>query len=88
MENPIVYKIVFTKKSQKAYQKLPDTEKPKIARAIAALSQNPYLSKKLEGELKGEYSIRAWPYRIIYSVDSIQQVVSINSILHRQGAYK
>ncbi len=88
MENPIAYKIVFTKKSQKAYQKLPDTGKPKIARAIAALSQNPFQGKKLEGELKGGYSIRAWPYRVIYSVDGVQKVVNINSILHRQGAYK
>ena len=83
-----MFKIFFTKDSQKQYDKLPKTVQPRIAKALATLSWDPFKGKKLGGELAGLYTMRAWPYRIIYTVDQIQQEVIVTSIQHRQGAYK
>lgn len=83
-----IYKIRFTKDAQKQYNKLPNTTKPRIARAIATLSINPLKGKKLGGELNSLRSLRAWPYRIIYRINVIERWVDVSDILHRQGAYK
>lgn len=83
-----IYKITFTKNAQKQYNKLPNTVKPKVARAIANLSINPLKGKKLGGELNGFRSLRAWPYRIIYRINIIDRRIDVSDILHRQGAYK
>lgn len=83
-----VYRINFTKNAQKQYNKLPNTIKPRIARAIASLSQNPFSGKKLSGELSGLRTLRAWPYRVIYQIHELGNRVQVSNILHRQAAYK
>ena len=40
------------------------------------------------GKLKEEYSMRAWPYRILYSINMKRKLISIEIIQHRQGVYK
>lgn len=87
LTNP-VYAVSFTKNAQRQYNKLPNIVKPRIARTIASLSQNPFNGKKLGGELRGLRVLRAWPYRIIYQVSEDGQKVEISNILHRQEAYK
>jgi len=42
----------------------------------------------LEGEYRGQWSLRVWPYRIIYRVEKRKLIVLILEIAHRQGAYK
>jgi len=61
-------KIEFTKASQKQFQKLPQNQVKKIAQKIKNLQTNYLLGKKLQGQLKNSYSLRAWPYRIIYQI--------------------
>lgn len=82
------FTVTFTKNAQKQYNKLPNVIKPRVARTIASLSQNPFNGKKLGGELSGLRVLRAWPYRIIYQASVEGQKVEISNILHRQGAYK
>ncbi len=79
--------VILSKEAQKNYNHLPKVQQIKIKKKITALQENPYLGKKLEGELAGDRSLRAWPYRIIYSIDRKQKKVFVFSILHRQGAY-
>lgn len=83
-----MYNISFSSTAEKQYKKLPSVVKPRIARAIATLSQDPNLGKKLGGELANFRSLRAWPYRIVYRVQKDKRQIEINYILHRQGAYK
>lgn len=80
--------VVLAKDAQKQYKRLPKTEQQKIKKKIVVLSENPSSGKKLEGKLAGRQVIRAWPYRIIYSVNKDKNRVEISDILHRQGAYK
>ncbi len=79
--------VILSKEAQKNYNHLPKVGQLKIKKKITALQENPYLGKKLEGELAGDRSLRAWPYRIIYSIDKKQDKIIVSSILHRQGVY-
>jgi addiction module RelE/StbE family toxin len=79
-------KIVVTPQAQKDFDRLPRSAKNKIEKRLVALESQPYLGKKLEGNLSDRRSVRAWPYRIIYLIN--QQVLFAVSITHRQGAYK
>jgi len=80
--------IEFTHISQKQFQKLPPNQTKKIAKKIKSLRQNSLLGKKLQGRLKNQYSLRAWPYRIIYQIDQNQKIIKILLINHRQSAYR
>lgn len=81
-------RVVLTASAQKKFQRLPKQEQKKIARKLIILGNNPYLGKKLSGELEGFYVIRAWPYRILYEIGKYKKEIIVNSIQHRQGVYK
>lgn len=84
----IIYKIIIPKKVIKQIERIPLVYRQKIRKTIAFLSQDPFLGKKLEGELKNNRSIRIWPYRIIYQVYKKEVIILILSVSHRQGVYK
>ena len=49
-----------------------------IKRVLSALIQleiNPFIGKKLKGEYKNQWSLRVWPYRIIYEIADTQLIV-------------
>ena len=77
----------FDRAAQKSLAKIPPRDRARIIAVIPTLAENPYLGKKLEGELRGLYSYRVWPYRIIYKPYKEILVVVIIRIGHRQGVY-
>ena len=80
-------RVILSKEAQKNYDRLPKSSQTKIKKKLTALQQNPLLGKKLGGELEGDRSLRAWPYRIVYSIDKNKNGITVSTILHRQGAY-
>jgi mRNA-degrading endonuclease RelE of RelBE toxin-antitoxin system len=78
--------VIITPKAQKQYEHIPAAEQSKIKRKLIALGNDPYVGKKLSGELAELRSLKAWPYRIIYYIN--QDKVFVTSIIHRQGAYQ
>lgn len=80
--------LILSKNAQKNFKRLPKSEQLKIRKKLLVLSQNPLSGKKLVGELKDSWSIRAWPYRIIYKINAGEHRIEVRDILHRQGAYK
>lgn len=61
----------------------------KIDEAILALKNNPHpypQSKKLKGEDK--YRLRVGDFRVIYTVDEKQKIISIYRIRHRKDIYR
>ena len=52
------------------------------------LALDPFQGKKLKGELRGQYSIRVWPYRIIYQIYKKELIITIIDVGHRQGVYR
>jgi mRNA-degrading endonuclease RelE of RelBE toxin-antitoxin system len=78
-------RLVYKSQVIKQLKKLPLSEKKKVVRKLEALNDDPQAGKALKGELKGLYSVRAWPYRIIYSIN--KSIITIFSISHRQSGY-
>jgi mRNA-degrading endonuclease RelE of RelBE toxin-antitoxin system len=80
--------IIITPKALTHCKCLPKKEIFKIQQRLKLLETNPYLGKKLEGKFAETYSLRAWPYRILYIIEREQKTIFVVSILHRQGVYK
>lgn len=80
--------VYLTAEAQKQYARLSPTDRAKIRKKLTMLETEPLAGKKLLGELKNLRSLKAWPYRIIYSLDEKHREVWVVSILHRQGAYR
>lgn len=80
--------VKLTKDAEKCLDKLPSAKRDKIIDKLILLANNPYLGKKLGGKLKESYSLKVWPYRVIYQINKLQRIVLIVTIEHRQGVYK
>lgn len=81
-------KIIFSEDAIKQLGHLPKPAQTKIYKKINSLQSNPFSGKKLSGELKDYWTIRAWPYRIIYEINQKEKRIDVHKISHRQGAYK
>ena len=81
-------KVILSKNAAKELSRLPQKDQKKIIKKLKALKNDPLLGKKLTGKLKGLWSCRAWPYRIVYQARSKKKSVSILQISHRQSVYK
>lgn len=82
------YSLFFKNTAVKSIEKLSKKDKQKVGSVLEALKTNPLFGKKLAGEYKDYYSIRVWPYRIIYTIIKKELVVLIVDVAHRQGVYK
>jgi len=80
--------ILIRPSARKSFRRLPRKDQERIRIEIDLLAENPYLGKKLEGEYEGKYSLRVWPYRIIYMFQKEKLTVYVLEIGHRQGVYK
>ncbi len=81
-------KIIFTSETEKQYGKLKTSDQRKINKKITLLHLTAHLGKKLSGEFSGLYSLKAWPYRIVYLIKDTKKEIWIVTIAHRQGVYK
>ena len=79
--------VELTKKAKRQLGNLPKSEAKKVARKLFQLERSPFTGKKLAGKLQTRYSLKAWPYRIIYVVDKRRKIVQVEIIEHRQGVY-
>lgn len=83
-----MHKVILAAEAERNFRKLPRGDQEKVLKKLTALENSPYLGKKLMGELSGFYSLRTWPYRIIYQIFKKQLIIVILKIAHRQGVYK
>jgi mRNA-degrading endonuclease RelE of RelBE toxin-antitoxin system len=81
-------KVTYSHTAQKQLQKLPKKKQLAILQKIHQLKSNPHAGKKLKGKLSRFYSLKIWPYRIIYQHSPKTNSLFINIIQHRQQAYK
>ena len=73
--------------AEKQLEKIPSVFKKKIYSILTAVTADPFQGKKMKGRYKGYYRVRAWPYRIIYSVHMRESLVIVIRIAHRQSSY-
>ncbi len=83
-----MYRVFVVRSAQKQVEKFPKKDQKRIVQAIISLSSDPWKGKKLEGEQKGKWSIRVWPYRIIYTIEKDIVTVTVLRIGHRKDVYK
>jgi len=84
-----VYKLTIKKSARKELDALPDRDFAKIDQAILSLQDQSFphpQSKKLKGNLG--YRLRAGDYRIVYSVDEKQLLITIYRVRHRKDVYR
>lgn len=83
-----MYYVKIPPRIEKKIKKFPHKDLVRIRTTIAALGSDPFMGKKLEGRYKEFYSIRVWPYRIIYSIIKQKLIIEVIEIEHRGRAYK
>jgi mRNA interferase RelE/StbE len=81
------YQLVIPQRVQKEIEKIDSRYKQRILAAFVSLKNDPRLGKKLDGEYQGQWSLRVWPYRIIYEIKNKELVILIIRVRHRQGVY-
>ena len=83
------YTLVMTPAAQRDFKSLSGTVQRRIDAHILPLAEDPSPrgSEKLEG-LEGLYRVRVGDYRILYTVDTKQRVVTIAKLRHRREAYR
>lgn len=84
----MAYYVNIPPRVEKRIRKFPQKDLIRIRTTVAALSLDPFAGKKLEGRYKEFYSIRVWPYRIIYTIKKKELVIEVIEIEHRGGAYR
>lgn len=83
----MVFRVLVKNKVQKIIDNLSIRDRWRVGKSLRNLAQDPFLGKKLHGEHQGEYSIRVWPYRIVYKIYKHELVVLVIEFGHRQGVY-
>lgn len=83
-----IYQIELHRKAKKELSKIPSKYKAEISLALVRLSISPYSGKPLDGRYKGYFSLKLWPYRIIYEIIHDQVIIFVIKIGHRKDIYK
>ncbi|MCE7898185.1 MAG: type II toxin-antitoxin system mRNA interferase toxin, RelE/StbE family [bacterium] len=78
--------VFLTDQAIKDFKKISVVNQKKIKKRLSLLEKDNLAGKKLTGKLSELYSLRAWPYRILYVIQNKE--VWVTHIAHRQGVYK
>jgi len=84
-----MYKLDIKKSARKELNSLPDNIFLKIDKDILSLKTNPDphpQSKELKGENKRR--LRVGDYRVVYSIDEQQKIITIFRVRHRKDVYR
>ena len=86
---------MYTRKFEKALEKLGEDVALRVIREVEVLSENPYVGKVLRGiHVDVEcfklrlYSLRVGNYRVIYTVNPLESKVYLLTVEHRKHVYK
>ena len=75
--------LIIKPKARKNLDNLPEPYHSRIIASLVGISISPFSGKALSGDRKGQYSIRVWPYRIIYTIKKQELVVVVVEVDHR-----
>jgi mRNA interferase RelE/StbE len=84
----VTYRVEVSRSAARVFQRAAKVERPRLERAIDALSKNPRppgkLVKAIQGSKDAFLRIRVGNYRLIYEVDDPKKLVLILGIIHRK----
>lgn len=84
------FSIKLTKEAESDLETLLKSDRKIFNRLITnieSLAEMPKHGKALTGNHKGEYSLRAGKYRIIYELDAKKHIIYILTVKHRKHVY-
>ncbi|MEI8229602.1 MAG: type II toxin-antitoxin system RelE/ParE family toxin [Candidatus Peregrinibacteria bacterium] len=84
----MTYRIIIDSQARKDMKKLSADIQRRVSAAIDILRENPFAGKRLKGDLIGLWTLRVWPYRILYIVERKIITVTVLEVAHRQGVYQ
>ncbi len=82
------YQVVVVKRAQKDAQRFSKKDQKRVAAAITSLQSDPFRGKQLRGDYAGKWSLRVWPYRIVYTIEKEIVTVTVVRIGHRKDVYR
>lgn len=82
------YRVVVVKSAQNEAERFPKRDQQRIAEAITSLQSDPFKGKQLHGEHEGKWSLRVWPYRVVYTIEKEIVTVTVVRIGHRKDVYR
>jgi mRNA interferase RelE/StbE len=82
-----MYQINFDKDAKSFLKKLKRAEQEYIIQRIDKLKEDPYLGKRLAGNLFGLWKLRIDKYRVLYKIIENKLVIVILDIGHRKNVY-
>jgi mRNA-degrading endonuclease RelE of RelBE toxin-antitoxin system len=84
----MAFRLKLHPRAEKQLNNIPSPYNERIKATLSTIANNPWIGKKLKGEYEGSYTVRVWPYRIIYDINKHELLVMVIKIKHRgQGAY-
>jgi mRNA interferase RelE/StbE len=83
-----VYKVELRRRAQRTLDRLPQTDFEAVVEAVKGLAQTPRPRGMEKVKTAGLWRIRQGNYRIIYSSDDKQQLVTVVRIGHRGEIYR
>lgn len=83
-----MFKVIIRNSAGKKIAKFPPSIKERIVKTIELLRFNPYLGKKLHGELAGSFRLRVGDFRIVYDILREENLVILHAIGSRGDIYK
>jgi mRNA interferase RelE/StbE len=85
----VAYRIIFTGAARRDLRPLPQDIVTRIDARILRLAEHPRPRgvERIQGSREG-LRIRVGDYRILYTVDDAQQVVTIGRVRHRRDVYR
>ena len=84
----MTYRIIIDSQARKDMKKISADIQRRVSAAIDILRENPFAGKRLKGDLIGLWTLRVWPYRILYIVERKIITVTVLEVAHRQGVYQ
>jgi len=84
----MIYKLLISKIAEKELSRLSLKDINRVDLGLQKILINPFSGKKLIGKLQGTYSIRVWPFRILYEIKKRKLIIIVVKVAHRKNAYK
>ena len=82
-----MYQVYLDKNAKQSFKKLEKSEQRKIVEKLKKLKENPYLGKRLAGNLFGLWKLRIDKHRILYKIEEGKLIIIVLKIGHRKNVY-
>ena len=83
-----MYKVEIRRRAQRALDRLPKTDFQAVVQAIKELVQTPRPRGIEKVQSTGLWRVRQGDYRIIYSIDDNEHLVTVVRVGHRREIYR